>query len=42
MNQVDDTPTHIIFDGRNVQVSSNLVPIFSFLIEIEKEIEFIL
>lgn len=33
---------HIIFDGEKIFVSSNIVPIFQFLMEIDKEVESLL
>lgn len=40
----DDTPTHILFDeiNWNIILSPNLTPIFEFLMNIEKDIEFLL
>src|SRR3989344_3476314 len=31
--------THLIFDGKKMVISPDIMPVFSFLIEIEKEIE---
>lgn len=31
--------THILFDGKNIVISPDIMPVFSFLMEIEKEIE---
>lgn len=40
----DDIPTHILFDeiNWNIVLSPNLIPIFEFLMNIEKDIEFLL
>ncbi len=35
-------PTHVVFDGKNVIISPNLRNVFTFLMEIDKEIEWLL
>lgn len=39
MNKED---THLVFDGKNIFISPDLVPIFEFLMDIEKEVESLL
>ena len=36
MNEQQDT--HVVFDGEKILVSSNLIPVFQFLMEIDKEV----
>lgn len=37
-----EASTHLVFDGKSMVVSPDIMPVFSFLMEIEKEIEDIL
>ncbi|MCX6722709.1 MAG: hypothetical protein NT094_01415 [Candidatus Staskawiczbacteria bacterium] len=34
--------THLVFDGKKIMISHDMVPVFSFLMEIEKEIDSLL
>jgi len=34
--------THLLFDGKRIEISPDIMPVFSFLMEIEKEIESLL
>ncbi len=39
---MNNNSTHLVFDGKKIIISPDLTDIFSFLIEIEKEVECLL